>query len=292
MNNPTAPRSCALLGEAIGYSLSPRIHGLLAASVGLAVQYDLVDVPAAAVGAAIKDFFAAGGCGMNVTVPHKMAAARLCDVLSPEARRCGAVNTIYLDPQGRLVGENTDGLGLLRDLVQNLGMALQGAAVLLLGAGGAARGVAATLLQAGVTHLTIANRTAHKAQHLARELGGLGVVTGMGWGQLAVARDIGPFDLIINATPAGRSGEEIQLPGTLIGPDTMAYDMNYSGPMTFQAWASASGAAQVSDGLGMLVEQAAASFRLWHATEVATAAVLRLLRVQGESSLPRQSDPI
>lgn len=283
MNRHATPRNCALLGEAIGYSLSPRIHGLLAESIGLPVHYELVDVPTAALGAAIKDFFAAGGCGMNVTVPHKMAAARLCDVLSPEARRCGAVNTIYLDPEGRLVGENTDGLGLLRDLVQNLGVELSGAAVLLLGAGGAARGVAAILLQAGVTHLTIANRTAHKAQQLARELGGLGLVTGMGWGHLVVARDIGPFDLIINATPAGRSGEDIQLPGTLIGPDTMAYDMNYSGTMAFQAWASATGASRVSDGLGMLVEQAAASFRLWHAAEVSTDSVLRLLRSQGAS---------
>jgi shikimate dehydrogenase len=278
MNDHAATRLCALLGESIGYSLSPRIHALLAEHAGLSVTYGLVDVPGAAVASAIRDFFAAGGRGMNVTVPHKVAAARLCDVLSPAARRSGAVNTICLDREGHLVGENTDGLGLLRDLVRNLGLPLQGASVLLIGAGGAARGVASVLLQSGVTHLVIANRTAHKAQLLARELEAMGRVAGVGWGQLALLPETGPFDLIINATPAGRPGEDLHLPETLIGPETVAYDMNYRGGTAFQVWARGAGASRVIDGLGMLVEQAAASFQLWHDAEVATGPILHQLR--------------
>ena len=285
MTMPAAPRTCALLGEGIGYSLSPRIHGLLAEHVGLPLTYELVDVPEVCVGPAIRGFFAGGGRGMNVTVPHKMTAARLCDALSPTARRCGAVNTICLDQEGRLVGENTDGLGLLRDLVQNLGVELQGAAVLLLGAGGAARGVAGVLLQAGVTHLTIANRTAHKAQQLARELEDLGLVSGMAWGQLAMMPQTGPFDLIINATPAGLAEQDMQLPETLLGAATVAYDMNYARMTVFRQWAHRAGASQVVDGLGMLVEQAAASFQLWHGPAVSTGPVLHLLRSQVTASL-------
>ena len=285
MTMPAAPRTCALLGEGIGYSLSPRIHGLLAEHVGLPLTYELVDVPEVCVGPAIRGFFAGGGRGMNVTVPHKMTAARLCDALSPTARRCGAVNTICLDQEGRLVGENTDGLGLLRDLVQNLGVELQGAAVLLLGAGGAARGVAGVLLQAGVTHLTIANRTAHKAQQLARELEDLGLVSGMAWGQLAMMPQTGPFDLIINATPAGLAEQDMQLPETLLGAATVAYDMNYARMTVFRQWAHRAGASQVVDGLGMLVEQAAASFQLWHGSVVSTGPVLHLLRSQVTASV-------
>ena len=285
MTMSAAPRTCALLGEGIGYSLSPRIHGLLAEHAGLPLTYELVDVPEVCVGPAIRGFFASGGRGMNVTVPHKMTAARLCDALSPTARRCGAVNTICLDQEGRLVGENTDGLGLLRDLVQNLGVELQGAAVLLLGAGGAARGVAGVLLQAGVTHLTIANRTAHKAQQLARELEDLGLVSGMAWGQLAMMPQAGPFDLIINATPAGLAEQDMQLPETLLGAATVAYDMNYARMTVFRQWAHRAGASQVVDGLGMLVEQAAASFQLWHGPAVSTGPVLHLLRSQVTASV-------
>jgi len=279
----------AVIGCDIGHSRSPQIHAMFARATHQALEYGLLDTPPASFHAVVRDFFAHGGRGLNVTVPHKQAALRLADSLTARAQRAGAVNTLARGADGKLLGDNTDGAGLVRDLTVNLGCKLRGARVLLLGAGGAARGVLAPLLEAGVAGVVIRNRHTWRAQQLAGEFAGLGAVVaapaaGAANKQQASetpsgrAPDAG-FDLILNATSASLHDELPAMPADAVGTQTLAYDLAYADHDTvFVRWARKAGAARAVMGLGMLVEQAAESFMLWRGVRPDTAPVLESLR--------------
>ncbi len=265
----------AVIGNPIAHSKSPLIHAEFARQTGQALDYGRILCDPDRFPATVLAFFAEGGRGLNVTVPFKEAAWRLVNEVSPRADLAQAVNTLIALPDGRLSGDNTDGAGLVRDLVGNHGFGFAGRRVLLLGAGGAARGVLRPLLETGLASLTIANRTADKARGLARLAEGLGPVTGCGLDDLAGA----PFDLILNATSAGLAGEIPPLPPGCLANGGWTYDMVYGDvPTPFCLWGREQGAVQTLDGLGMLVEQAAESFRLWRGVSPRTAPVIALLR--------------
>ena len=265
----------AVFGQPIAHSLSPRIHHRFADSLGIALEYRAIEAGPEAFAAALEDFGAQGGCGANVTLPLKEQAAALCRTLSPAARSCGAVNTLLRRDDG-WHGENTDGVGLVRDLDANLGLTLAGRRVLLLGAGGAARGIVPALAAAGIAELVVVNRGIERARALVRDLAGVGPLMVLPWEALAGA---GSFDLVVNATSAGRGGDGLALPASLLGSATVAYDLSYgASAQAFLRWAGDAGAAQASDGLGMLVEQAAQAFLLWHGVRPDAAAVLGWLR--------------
>jgi shikimate dehydrogenase len=268
-----APDRYAVFGHPVGHSRSPWIHARFAELTGESLSYEARDVPPGGFDTALADFLAEGGRGLNITLPHKLAAFAAAGRLTARAQRAGAVNTLAIQPE-ELLGDNTDGAGLLRDLQANLGVAIAGRRVLLIGAGGAARGALPALLDARPREVRIANRGAGKAMALAAEFAPDGPVTG---GGLEAAH--GPFDLVINATSASLAGEVPALPGDAVGPATFCYDMAYGAQRTpFLDWADERGAAGVADGTGMLVEQAAESFELWRGVRPATAPVLAGLR--------------
>jgi len=263
-----------VFGNPVAHSKSPYIHNCFAEQTGQVMEYTTLLAPLEAFSATAKAFFE-GGRGANVTVPFKEEAWRLCDVLTPRAERAGAVNMLSRLDDGSLRGDNTDGEGLVRDLLENCGVALEGARILLLGAGGAARGVIEPLLEQRPGSLVIANRTLDKAQGLAELFGALGPIRAAAFEAID-----GPVDIIINATAASLAGEVPPLPASVVKPGhTVCYDMMYGGTATsFSAWALELGAARALDGLGMLVEQAAVAFRYWRGVEVSTAPVLASLR--------------
>jgi len=264
----------AVFGNPIAHSKSPAIHAAFARQTGVDMTYEAILVPGDGFAAAVRDFIAAGGRGANVTVPFKEEAFRLADRLSDRAHRAGAVNTLSFDADG-IAGDNTDGAGLWRDIEANLGFAVAGRRVLLLGAGGAARGVIAPLLAARPIALRLANRTAGKAEALAGEFAELGPIGGGGY-DAVIGRD---FDLVINATSASLGGELPPLPQGCFAAGSLAYDMMYGkGETPFMAFARGQGAGRVADGLGMLVEQAAEAFTGWTGARPDTAAVLAELR--------------
>jgi shikimate dehydrogenase len=268
-----APQRYAVFGHPVGHSRSPWIHARFAELTGQALRYEARDVPPGEFAAALAGFLAAGGKGLNITVPHKLDAYTAAERLTPRARRAGAVNTLAAGPEG-LLGDNTDGAGLLRDLQANLGVAIAERKILLIGAGGAARGALPALLDAHPRAVVIANRSAGKATALAAEFAADGLVSGA-----ALEAIDGPFDLIINATSASLAGQVPDLPSGVLGQATWCYDMAYGpAPTSFMRWATMQGAASVADGTGMLVEQAAESFELWHGVRPPTAAVLVDLR--------------
>src|SRR5690606_21575268 len=264
-----------VFGNPIGHSKSPQIHRLFAEQTGQSLSYEPLLAP-------LEDFagfarqFLVDGQGANVTVPFNEEASRLADQLTARARRASAVNTLQNADDGTLLGDNTDGIGLVRDLLDNAGIVLQGKRILLLGAGGAVRGVLEPLLAQRPASLTIANRTLSKAQQLAFEFAELGTVTASAFEQLD-----GPFDVIINGTSASLGGELPPLSKRLLVPGrTCCYDMMYGAtPTPFCEWAAAHGAT-TRDGLGMLVEQAAAAFELWRGVRPQSAPVLAELRRQ------------
>lgn len=264
----------AVMGNPIAHSRSPRIHALFAEQTGQDIEYSAILVPLDNFAAAVDAFRATGGKGLNITVPFKPEAWRYASRLSERAERAEAVNTLLLDGI-EVYGDNTDGAGLVRDLSINQGCRLVGRRILLIGAGGAARGVLAPLLQASPAALMVANRTAAKAVELADRFADLGPVDACGLDDLTGTS----FDLIINATAAGLDQRVPALPGGIVSADGWCYDMMYAAqPTAFMRWASDQGAARTLDGLGMLVEQAAESFALWRGTRPDTAAVLRQLR--------------
>jgi shikimate dehydrogenase len=268
-----APDRYAVFGHPVGHSRSPWLHARFAELTGEALVYEARDVPPGQFETALAAFLQAGGKGLNITVPHKLAAFAAAEQLTPRARRAGAVNTLAVTPHG-LLGDNTDGAGLLRDLQHNLGQSLAGKRILLVGAGGAARGALGPLLDAGPQQLVIANRHADKARALAADFRADGTVSGIG---LDAAH--GPFALVVNATSASLSGVVPDLPDDAVGPGTFCYDMAYgSGPTVFTQWAQERGAAGAADGRGMLVEQAAESFALWRGVRPPTDEVLAALR--------------
>ncbi|MDW5376499.1 shikimate dehydrogenase [Halomonas sp. HP20-15] len=263
-----------VFGHPVGHSKSPQIHAAFAEQTGEALSYQAIEAPVDDFAGAWRAFAAAGGRGANVTVPFKEDAWRLADVLSPRAQRAGAVNTLLLDEAGRLHGDTTDGVGLVGDLVAHAAP-LKEARILVLGAGGAVRGVLEPLLAAGPAQLVIANRTASKARELAGDFAELGPIEGGGFEMLA---DEERFDLVINGTSASLAGDLPPLPDALFAADGLAYDMMYGvEPTVFLRWAAERGARTV-DGLGMLIEQAAESFYLWRGVRPDTAAVRERLR--------------
>lgn len=267
-----------VIGWPIAHSRSPAMHNAALAALGLDLVYLAFAVREADFDLAVDGARALGVRGLNVTVPHKEAALRLSDSLTPRAQRAGAVNTLASAANGKLLGDNTDGAGLVRDLTVNLGCKLRGARVLLLGAGGAARGVILPLLLENPAELVIANRTEETAARLALEfarLPGCAVGAkpdGTGFGGLAGRQ----FDLVINATSAGLSGAVLPLPTSVFAPRCVAYEMVYGRATPFMQQAGAAGA-RVADGLGMLVEQAAEAFFIWRGVRPHTAQVLAAL---------------
>ena len=269
----------ALFGHPVSHSRSAFIHGRFAAQEGRPLEFSLIDVEPADFERAARAFFAGGGRGANVTVPHKEAAAVLADELTPRAARAGAVNTLAPSAHG-LLGDNTDGAGLIRDLRGNVGLELRGSRILLLGAGGAARGVLGPLLDEMPAIVWIANRNAGRAHALAARFEDAGPVRASGLAQIAP----GAFDLVINATSASLAGEVPPLPDHCYDPRTVAYDMAYASVDTpFLRDAAARGARQTWLGWGMLVEQAAEAYRVWRGVSPDTRPVLAELRERGNA---------
>ncbi|MFU8894889.1 MAG: shikimate dehydrogenase [Gammaproteobacteria bacterium] len=270
-----APHKYAVFGHPVAHSRSPWLHARFAELTGQLLSYEARDVPPGEFDAALAEFLDEGGKGLNITLPHKLAAFAAAGILTPRAQRAGAVNTLALQRAG-LLGDNTDGAGLLRDLQENLGITIGARRVLLLGAGGAARGALPALLDAAPQALLIANRHAGRAAALAAEFAADGPVSGV-----ALDAPHAPFDVIINATSASLAGEVPALSAAAVGPATYCYDMAYgTQPTAFMRWATAHGAAGASDGIGMLVEQAAESFELWRGLRPPTTSVLEELRRQ------------
>jgi shikimate dehydrogenase len=263
----------AVFGHPVAHSLSPRIHRAFARQTAIALDYDAID--AEDFEAAFHAFAGAGGVGANVTLPYKQRAAAVCNELSPRARRAGVVNTLTRH-DGAWHGDNTDGVGLVRDLTSRHQLDLRGRRSLLLGAGGGARGVAPALLDAGIGDLYIVNRSAERADALADALGEPGRVHPRYLNDL---KSLGEFDLIVNATSATRDAQLPPLPMSLVGRRTLAVDLSYGeAAIPFLAWARAARCLHVVDGLGMLVEQAAESFAIWHGVRPETDAVYADLR--------------
>ena len=259
----------AVIGNPVAHSKSPWIHARFARQTGQAIEYGAILAPIDGFARTVADFRAAGGRGANVTLPFKRDAFRLAARTSERARAAQAVNTLMLETESPY-GDNTDGAGLTGDLQRNLGFDLAGKRVLLMGAGGAAQGVVLPLLEARPSRLAIANRTAYKARDLA---GRFPPASGGGYAELAGEQ----FDLVINATSAGLTGELPALPEAIFARGALAYEMVYGRDTPFLRLARESGAA-TSDGLGMLVEQAAESFYLWRGVRPDTAPVLAALR--------------
>ena len=264
----------AVIGNPIEHSKSPQIHAAFARQTGQDIHYERLLGDLEEFEDDVDQFVAAGGRGLNVTVPFKERAFRYVDALSERARDAGAVNTLSFRESG-IHGDNTDGVGLVRDLTCNHRFALTGARVLLLGAGGAARGVLRPLLDEQPRRLVIANRTAEKALALAAAAATRGPVSGCGFDELAGQR----FDLIINGTAAGLSAKVPAIPDDCLEGGGWTYDMLYASvPTAFVDWGLSHGATRALDGLGMLVEQAAESFRLWRGVMPDTTPVIDALR--------------
>ena len=274
-----------VFGNPVAHSRSPAIHARFAAECGQDLSYEAILAPVDGFAASVAQFVAAGGKGANVTVPFKEEAFRLSTRLSERAARAGAVNTLAF-ADGEIFGDNTDGAGLVRDIEVNLGVALAGQRILLLGAGGAARGALAPLLACRPTSLFIANRSADKALALAAEFADLARTMETTAGPRVDAGNFAEtagrnFDVVINATSASLAGASLPLPPDIFAAGSLAYDMMYGkGATPFMALAGEQGAARLADGLGMLVEQAAEAFFVWRGVRPATAPVLAELRRQ------------
>ncbi|MEQ9547160.1 MAG: shikimate dehydrogenase [Marinobacter sp.] len=267
----------AVVGHPISHSKSPRIHSLFARQTGQPVEYTAIQAPLDDFASTVRSFFARGGKGLNVTVPFKEQAWSMADRRTPEAEKAGAANTLLMDSEGLLTADNTDGRGLVTDLVHNHGVDLRDKSILVLGAGGAVRGVLGPLLAERPATLTIANRTIARADALVElfqpDTGATKLSAG-GFEDVA-----GRFDIIVNGTSASLQGDLPPISPNVIGADTVVYDMMYSlTTTTFNQWALDQGATRVFDGLGMLVEQAAESFRVWRGVRPETTAVMEELR--------------
>ncbi|MGI9275884.1 MAG: shikimate dehydrogenase [Endozoicomonas sp.] len=266
----------AVMGNPVAHSKSPRIHTLFASAVQHRLRYDAQLVPEDSFTAAVNNFFDQGGhLGVSITVPFKEEAWKLCTARTSRAEKAGAVNTLWQDEHGRLNGDNTDGLGLVRDLTVNNDVELKDARILVLGAGGAVRGVLEPILSEQPAELVIANRTVSKAETLAELFPGA-PVSACGFADIQ-----GRFDLIINGTSASLHGELPPLPDSIVDSGTCCYDMMYAEAVTvFNLWGLDHGARKTIDGLGMLVEQAAEQFAIWRDVRPDTQPVLELLRTE------------
>jgi len=270
------PDRYAVVGHPIEHSRSPVIHQLFARQTEQNIVYELIDAAPEAFETAVRGFGAAGGKGLNVTVPHKLAAYELCDELGPEAEKANAVNTISFLAQGRLRGDNTDGIGFVRDLTETLDEPVEDHRVLILGAGGAARGILLPLVESSPTLLVLANRTIERAEKMIAEIEPTESLKALTFVELA---DEPPFDIVINATSAGLHGEEPPFPPACVGTESFCYDLAYSLKDTpFVLWARANDAREAVQGWGMLIEQAAESFLIWRGVRPDTAPILKQLR--------------
>jgi shikimate dehydrogenase len=268
------PDQYGVAGHPVSHSWSPFIHGMFAKATSQRIVYRLFDIAPAVFRRETLRLFAGDLRGLNVTLPHKLAAAELVQELSPRAARAGAVNTIVRRDDSTLFGDNTDGIGLLSDLEGNLQLDLTQKRVLILGAGGAVRGVLAPLLERDLAAIVIANRTSSRAAQLAADFADLGNVRGCAFHEVEGP----PFDLIVNGTAANLGGEMPEMPVGLVDENTVCYDMAYGhGHTPFTLWAKSLHAARACKGWGMLVEQAAAAFALWRGIRPETAPVLEAL---------------
>ncbi|MFQ5635042.1 MAG: shikimate dehydrogenase [Gammaproteobacteria bacterium] len=264
-----------VIGHPVSHSKSPVIHTQFARQTGQDLVYEAIDITPADLPQTLDDLIRGGLKGLNVTVPHKRAVVDLMDDLSDRAQLASAVNTISTQDGGRLVGDNTDGFGLIRDLKRNLRFEILDADILILGAGGATRGIVPSLLEEDPRQIVIANRTVERAVELVDAFG----EHGAGLGDIAACRfdELGgrDFDLIINATSAGLDGDVPPFPASIIGADVTCYDLSYAmKPTPFLAWAREHGATRTHQGWGMLIEQAAASFRIWRDVQPDTKPIL------------------
>jgi len=274
LKNSSPPDRYALVGHPVEHSRSPLIHQLFARQTGQNLSYELIDALPKSFETAVRGFVAAGGKGVNVTVPHKEAATALVDEISEPARTARAVNTISI-VDGKLRGENTDGVGFIRDLVVNQRVELPGRRVLLFGAGGAARGIVGPLLAAKPAQLVIANRTKARADELVEQFGKPTTLRAAAFDELG---SLGTFDVLINATSAGLKGEAPPFPASVVRPKCVGYDLVYSVNETpFVAWARKHGAARALQGWGMLIEQAAEAFFIWRGVRPDTKPILKQL---------------
>jgi shikimate dehydrogenase len=267
----------AVIGHPVQHSRSPYIHQRFARQTGQDLLYEALDVAPARLADALREFFGTGGKGLSATLPHKQAVAELVQELTPRAAQAGAVNTLSIRDDGALLGDNTDGAGLVRDLTQNLGVSLAGRRVLLLGAGGAARGVLLPLLGLAPQEIFIANRTPERAAALVERFGSFGALRSGSFADVPARR----FDLLLNATAASLVEQTPPIPVQTVGTQTFCYDLAYAQRDTpFVRWAQQRGCARAVMGLGMLVEQAAEQFELWRGVRPDTASVLVALRAQ------------
>jgi shikimate dehydrogenase len=271
-NNKTPPDRYALVGHPVEHSRSPLIHTVFARQTKQNLTYELLDVEPAGFETAVRGFGAAGGKGLNVTVPHKEAAFALCADKSPAAVAAGAVNTITID-NGRLRGDNTDGVGFIRDVTVNQRQALAGVRVVVLGAGGAARGILGPLLAQRPAEVVVANRTEDRAARVVAQFGNGNTLRACSFAKLA---ELPPFDVLINATSAGLKGEAPPFPDSLLDARSFCYDLVYGASDTpFVAWAKSHGARRAVQGWGMLVEQAAEAFQIWRGVRPDTKPLLQ-----------------
>lgn len=268
----TAVPRYAVFGHPVAHSLSPRLHALFAEQAGVGLEYDAIDAAPEEFADAIREYFAHSGRGANITLPHKAAAFALADIHTQTAQRLGVANVLTLLPDGRVEADSNDGAGMLADMRGRVGFDPHGCDVLLLGAGGAARAAAFALLGAGARTLIIANRTLSRAQAVVDALSEPERVRTVEWDALDRCA---AFDLIVNATSAGVQRAALMLPRSLVQAHTFAYDLSYgAAARSFVEWAQAADCAVAADGLGMLVETAAASFERWHGVRPDTAAAL------------------
>ena len=265
----------AVFGYPIAHSLSPRIHAAFAKQQGISLDYTAIEATPDNFFDALKKFHGIGARGANITLPHKQTAFALCEKTSERAQQAAAVNTLIRTDTG-WDGDNTDGAGLIHDLTERHRIDLRGRRTLLVGAGGAARGVAPALLASGIGEMYVVNRSPEKADALVDAIGQPGRVHSRYWQDL---KELGSFDFIINATSAGLGATGMNLPFSLVTSRTLAVDLSYSeAAIQFTSWAKAAGAERVLDGLGMLVEQAAIAFSIWHGVRPETDAIYAELR--------------
>jgi len=267
----------AVFGHPINHSKSPRIHGLFAEQTQQQLNYTAEDVPAESFESAISHFFEQGGKGINCTVPLKELAWQRVDKRSERAQFSKAVNTVVLQQNGSLLGDNTDGIGLVTDLTINHDISIHNKRILILGAGGASRGIIGPIMEQSPAHLVIANRTVDKSITLSNEFSPLGNIKGCCYGEIKNSE----FDLIINATSASLTGDLPPLSDTLLAAQGHCYDLAYSNdPTAFVKWGLNHQAAKSLDGLGMLVEQAAEAFYIWRNIRPETEEIIALLNAE------------
>lgn len=266
----------AVMGYPVAHSRSPVIHRLFAVQTGQNLQYELLEVAPDRLESAITQFARTGGRGLNITLPYKSEVTRFVDDMSERASTAGAINTLVFKDK-EIYGDNTDGVGLIRDLKENLEIELEGANILILGAGGSTRGIISPLLEEKPESIVIANRTMDKATALAQIFSAQGPVSAVSFKNVRTPPE---FDLVINATSAGVKGETPPYPEHAISDKTICYDLSYSMRATpFSSWAKEQGAAKSYMGWGMLVEQAAESFHIWRGVRPDTAPVLKQMKI-------------